>query len=148
MPQKNSETLRRFTSQVAIAMVATSGLTTATRAFVRRLELDSEDQQNDSLTDFFNIFVDICFYVYLGITFIVQEGIHRYRSKAKRGKGNGGLKCCAKVFGPIFYTASIPFVIVEKILTKIEKAFITYVDEAKEEERAKEEGEHYGDADL
>jgi len=144
-----NETLSRFTNEFAVSMVSTSAFTTATRAFVRRLELDSKDSHNDAVVDFFNIYVDICFYLYLAITFITQEGIHRSSlpstgiapstgvtpskgTKAKKCKS--GLKCCIKILKPIFHIAAAPFYLVEKVLKKIEKWFVKYVDDPDEDE--------------
>jgi len=163
-----NETLSRFSNEFAVSMVATSAFTTATRAFVRRLELDSKDSHDDALVDFFSIYLDLCFYLYLAITFMVQEGIHRSKQPSKgitpsleitipkgitpikgitpnKGikakKCKQGCKCCIKILKPIFHIlkpifhlAAAPFYLVEKILKKIEKWFVKYVDEPDEDE--------------
>jgi len=151
-----NETFSRFTNEFAVGMVSTSAATTATRAFVRRFELDSKDVFDDSVVDFFNIFLDICFYIYLVGALILQEGMHRSKlssvksrllsaagvqsNKSNKSKRCSGFKSCGKkLCVPIFKIAAAPFYLVEKILKKLEKVFVKYVDERNEDEREDED---------
>jgi len=153
--QKN-KTVGRFSNEIAVSMVSTSAATTATRAFVRRFELDSKDKYDKSVVYFFNIFLDVCFYVFLGITIIVQEIMHRaikrrsirdvIEDKSKvpppQKTGCSKAKGCTKICKPIFFVAAAPFHLVEKILKKLEKWFVKHVEANEDED---EDGDEEAD---
>lgn len=103
-----NKTVVRYGTQLTVSMVATSAAASATRAFVRRLELDP-------YAEFANIFLDICFYVYLVFVFCLQECIYRVKQKSCV------LKCSLALGGCFFVIAAAPLFAMEWVLKKVEE---------------------------
>jgi len=106
----NSDIFNCITAALSAASIATSALTTATRAFVRRDNFWLYDE-------FTNVFLDVCFYFYFGFIVLLQYCIY------KCFRDSTTYKCCF-VFGwYVFRFVAAPMYIVEWILMKIEDSF-------------------------
>ena len=92
-------------------MVATSAAATATRAFVRRLELEPYQETA-------NIFLDLCFYIYLLVFFCLQECIYRAT------KNYCSTKVCLALGGCFFVLAAAPLYLMEWVLKMIEQKIL------------------------
>jgi len=109
---RGNETCIRVGTQLSVAMVATSAAATATRAFVRRLELDPYEE-------IASVFLDLCFYIYLVFFFCLQECIYRAT------KNCCSIKICLALGGCLFVLAAAPLYLMEWMLTMIEQKVIS-----------------------
>jgi len=102
------DTICRFRSHIAIALVAGNAAALATRSWARRLDTDSHTDEIDD-------FLEVCFYVYFIIIFIAMEVLHRFLEK------HPCLKCCCKITVCACACLALPLVLLDKLLKKIAK---------------------------
>jgi len=100
------DTICRFRTHIAIALVAGNAAALATRAYVRRIDTGSYD-------DDVNNFLDVCFYVYVIILFMALELCFRFLEK------HPCLKCCCKITVCACACLALPLVLLDKLLRYI-----------------------------
>lgn len=118
---RNNTTIIRLAGQVSVAMVATSSATTATRAFIRRMSID---------TEFANSFVDYCFYIFVVFFFLIQEAIYRIT------KNCSCIKYCLKLWKCIILVFGGPLIFIEWGIKKIEQRVVDMNKDPENEENA------------
>jgi len=100
------DTICRFRTHIAIALIAGNAAALATRAYVRRLNTDSH-------IDHVNNFLEICFYVYVIIIFVAMEMCHRCL------ENHACLKCCCRITVCACTCLALPLVLLDTLLKKI-----------------------------
>lgn len=118
-------TICRFRYQIAIALVASNAAALATRAYVRRLNVDSH-------INTINDFLEASPWVYFIIIFIAMEICHRFL------ENHACLKCCCRITVCACACLALPLVLVDKLLKKIGKK-LSKDDESKDDEGGTEQ---------
>lgn len=109
---RDNQTVIRMGQQLAVAMISTSAAITGMRSFVRRIDVSGSAWET---------FVDLAFYVLLGMFFLVQECIHQVKTRClgidldDPAKGSKGWMGC------LLWTVALPLMGIEKLLAYIER---------------------------